>query len=186
VLQAHLLPLLFHSRLTRRDLSLSLYSTERGLVAIGLGTKGEEGEASLSSWIARWFRGVPIDPAGDRHRRVEAELAEYLEGRRRVFDLSLDLRGSDFQKTVWRAVENIPYGQTASYGEIAHLIGKPGASRAVGAANGANPLPIVIPCHRVIGSDGSLTGYGGGLPLKSRLLALEGVLESPAVQMRLF
>jgi methylated-DNA-[protein]-cysteine S-methyltransferase len=83
-------------------------------------------------------------------------------------------------------VARIPYGQTASYGEIALIVGRPKASRAVGAANGANPIPIVIPCHRVIGSDGSLTGYGGGLALKSRFLALEGILTAPAVQMRLF
>ena len=81
----------------------------------------------------------------------------------------------------------IPYGHTASYGEIARLVDRPGASRAVGAAtNHANPIPIVVPCHRVIGADGALTGYGGGLSLKRRLLALEGILEAPAVQMRLF
>lgn len=177
------MPLLYYSHLERRGVSLDLYSTDRGLVAVGLGPGGR---SFLESWLRRVFRGVPVDPAGPRHRECETQLADYLEGRRRVFDLALDLRGSDFQKRVWQAVAKIPYGRTASYGEIAHVIGRPRASRAVGAANGANPLPIVIPCHRVIGSDGSLTGYGGGLPLKTRFLALEGILPAPAVQMRLF
>ncbi len=129
---------------------------------------------------------IDAEPAVARHHEFERQLIEYLEGRRRVFELPLRPEGSDFQKEVWEAVSHIPYGQTASYGEIAHLIGKPKSSRAVGAANGANPIPIVIPCHRVIGRDGSLTGYGGGLALKSRFLALEGILPAPAVQMRLF
>ena len=90
-----------------------------------------------------------------------------------VFDLPLALDGTPFQVKVWRAVAEIPYGQTRAYGEVARRIRRPNAVRAVGAANGQNPLPIVIPCHRVIGSNGSLTGYGGGLPIKRALLALE-------------
>ncbi|HTK89593.1 MAG TPA: methylated-DNA--[protein]-cysteine S-methyltransferase [Verrucomicrobiae bacterium] len=101
------------------------------------------------------------------------QLREYFAGKRDAFDLPLAPEGTEFQQEVWRAVAAIPYGETRSYGEIARQIGKADAVRAVGAANGQNPLPIVIPCHRVIGSDGRLTGYGGGLPLKKRLLALE-------------
>ncbi len=101
------------------------------------------------------------------------QLRDYLAGRRVDFDLPLAPEGTPFQQEVWRAVAAIPYGETRSYGEIARQIGRADAVRAVGAANGQNPLPIVIPCHRVIGSDGRLTGYGGGLPLKKRLLALE-------------
>ena len=101
------------------------------------------------------------------------QLREYLAGKRDEFDLPLAPDGTAFQQEVWRAVAAIPYGETRSYGEIARQIGKADAVRAVGAANGQNPLPIVIPCHRVIGSDGRLTGYGGGLPLKKRLLELE-------------
>ena len=101
------------------------------------------------------------------------QLREYLAGTRDEFDLPLAPAGTEFQQDVWRAVAAIPYGETRSYGDIARQIGRPEAVRAVGAANGSNPLPIVIPCHRVIGSDGRLTGYGGGLPLKKRLLALE-------------
>lgn len=101
------------------------------------------------------------------------QLTEYFEGRRRTFDMRLAPEGTDFQKTVWNALLEIPYGETTSYGELARRIGNPKAVRAVGLANGSNPISIVIPCHRVIGSDGSLVGYGGGLPVKQALLALE-------------
>ncbi len=104
---------------------------------------------------------------------VMAQLEEYFAGRRRTFDLPLDPEGTRFQLTVWQALTRIPYGETVSYGELARRIGNPQASRAVGLANGANPLPIVVPCHRVIGADGSLTGFGGGLDIKRKLLALE-------------
>lgn len=102
------------------------------------------------------------------------QLAEYFAGERRAFDLALDPHGTEFQRSVWQLLGAIPYGETVSYGELARRIGNPRASRAVGLANGSNPLPIVVPCHRVIGSDGSLTGFGGGLDAKRRLLALEG------------
>jgi methylated-DNA-[protein]-cysteine S-methyltransferase len=102
------------------------------------------------------------------------QLREYFLGSRREFDLPLAPEGTDFQRTVWRELRKIPYGQTISYGELARRIGNANASRAVGAANGANPIPIVIPCHRVIGANGKLTGFGGGLPIKEKLLALEG------------
>lgn len=106
---------------------------------------------------------------------VEAvrQLHAYFSGALRSFDLPLDMQGTDFQKRVWNRLLAIPYGQTRSYAEIAREIGRPAAVRAVGAANGANPIAIVVPCHRVIGSSGRLVGYGGGLPLKRRLLELE-------------
>ncbi|HEV2268831.1 MAG TPA: methylated-DNA--[protein]-cysteine S-methyltransferase [Steroidobacteraceae bacterium] len=110
-------------------------------------------------------------------RAAVAQLQEYFAGERRRFDLPLAPRGTEFQRRVWRALTEIPYGKTVSYGELARRIMKPSASRAVGLANGANPLPIIVPCHRVIGADGSLTGFGGGLPIKRRLLALEGAGE---------
>jgi methylated-DNA-[protein]-cysteine S-methyltransferase len=112
------------------------------------------------------------------------QLAEYFAGARRVFDLPLAPAGTPFQQRVWRALLEIPYGRTVSYGELARAIGSPGAARAVGLANNRNPIAIVIPCHRVIGADGSLTGYGGGLHVKEHLLALEGA--RPAVQPMLF
>jgi methylated-DNA-[protein]-cysteine S-methyltransferase len=109
----------------------------------------------------------------DAFGRVKEQLQEYFDGTRREFDLPLDLRGTGFQLTVWCELARIPYGETISYGELARRIGEPTASRAVGAANGANPIPIVIPCHRVIGANGSLTGFGGGIETKKWLLALE-------------
>ncbi len=108
--------------------------------------------------------------------RAVEQLHEYFTGARKKFDLPLDPRGTPFQKKVWLQLRKIPWGTTISYGELAKRIGQPTASRAVGAANGKNPLSIVVPCHRVIGANGNLTGFGGGLPTKERLLRLEGVL----------
>ncbi|MBV8950364.1 MAG: methylated-DNA--[protein]-cysteine S-methyltransferase [Actinobacteria bacterium] len=101
------------------------------------------------------------------------ELDEYFDGRRTGFDCPLSMRGTPFQRTVWAALLDIPYGETISYGELAHRVGAPRAARAVGLANGRNPVPIVVPCHRVIGANGTLTGYGGGLDRKRWLLAHE-------------
>jgi len=101
------------------------------------------------------------------------QLEEYFGGARRAFDLPLDLRGTPFRLQAWRELARIPYGSTRSYGEQARRLGRPHAFRAVGAANGSNPLPIVLPCHRLVGSDGRLTGYGGGLAAKTWLLELE-------------
>lgn len=108
---------------------------------------------------------------------ARAQLQEYFSGTRQRFDLPLAPQGTPFQQQVWRTLATIPYGQTISYAQLAQRVGKPTAMRAVGAANGRNPLPIVLPCHRVIGADGSLTGFGGGLPTKRFLLELEGSLE---------
>jgi methylated-DNA-[protein]-cysteine S-methyltransferase len=101
------------------------------------------------------------------------QLEQYFAGDREEFDVALDLRGTPFQVDVWNALLAIPYGETISYGELARRVRRPKAARAVGAANGKNPIPIIVPCHRVIGSDGTLTGFGGGLPTKKALLALE-------------
>ncbi len=118
--------------------------------------------------------------AGDNSILNEAcvQLEEYFAGRRRRFELPLGPRGTPFQCIVWRALADIPYGTTISYAQLATRVGKASATRAVGAANGRNPLPLVLPCHRVVGSDGSLTGFGGGLPTKRFLLELEGALAS--------
>jgi methylated-DNA-[protein]-cysteine S-methyltransferase len=104
---------------------------------------------------------------------VRRQVEEYCAGERTVFEIERAARGSDFQHAVWEALMDIPYGETRSYGEIAKAIGQPQAARGVGAANAANPIALIVPCHRVIGADGSLTGYGGGLPLKRALLAHE-------------
>ncbi len=126
-------------------------------------------------------RGEPTEPEeGWRHDPVALhepleQLAQYFQGERQQFDLELDPEGTDFQLRVWQALCEIPFGGTLSYGEIAEKLGKPAAARAVGAANGRNPIAIVVPCHRVIGSDGTLTGYAGGLEIKQWLLQHEGV-----------
>jgi methylated-DNA-[protein]-cysteine S-methyltransferase len=106
-------------------------------------------------------------------KKAAGQLEEYFEGKRKKFDLPLALHGTDFQVTVWKALQKIPYGKTISYGELAAMIGNPKACRAVGMANNRNPIPIIIPCHRVIGKDGSLTGYAGGLEMKRTLLEIE-------------
>jgi methylated-DNA-[protein]-cysteine S-methyltransferase len=129
---------------------------------------------------ADWVR----DPAP--FRELARQLGEYFAGTRRTFSLGLAPEGTEFQRATWRALSEIPYGTTISYAELARRVGRPAASRAVGAANGANPLPIVVPCHRVIGANGSLTGFGGGLPTKRALLELEGAdCVAPGRQLRL-
>lgn len=134
----------------------------------------KEGEAVVE------IRFRPGDVDGVRDDRavagVAAQLDEYFRGERRAFDLPLAPRGTEFQQLVWAALQRIPYGETRSYADIAREIGRPAAVRAVGAANGANPIPIVIPCHRVVASDGGLGGYGGGLARKRWLLAHEGAV----------
>jgi methylated-DNA-[protein]-cysteine S-methyltransferase len=107
-------------------------------------------------------------------RGAVRQLAEYFAGTRRAFSVPLAPVGTAFQLAVWQALQAIPYGETVAYGELARRLGRAGAARAVGLANGSNPLPVIIPCHRVIGADGALTGFGGGLPIKRALLRLEG------------
>jgi methylated-DNA-[protein]-cysteine S-methyltransferase len=125
--------------------------------------------------------GTPVEDS--RHpvlKRVERQLQEYFAGNRTAFDLNLDFIGTEFQKKVWNALLAIPFGQTRSYAQIANEIGAPRAARAVGAANGKNPISIVTPCHRVIGSNGNLTGFAGGLDAKQYLLSHERRLERAA------
>jgi methylated-DNA-[protein]-cysteine S-methyltransferase len=114
-----------------------------------------------------WRRG------GELLARVQDQLAEYFAGTRREFELPLAPEGTEFQHRVWHTLRAIPFGATISYMELARRIGEPAAIRAVGSANGRNPIPVIIPCHRVIGSDGSMIGFGGGIELKKRLLQLE-------------
>jgi methylated-DNA-[protein]-cysteine S-methyltransferase len=118
---------------------------------------------------------IPVEWQEDKNSFAETleQLRQYFAGNRRQFDLPISPQGTPFQERVWQELCKIPYGETASYGMIAQRIGKPKACRAVGMANSKNPIPIIIPCHRIIGKDGSLTGFGGGLPVKKQLLDLE-------------
>ena len=125
--------------------------------------------------LTRLGFGAPASPQGDAASLSAAaiQLEQYFAGERTEFDLDIELQGTQFERRVWDAVRAIPYGSTATYAEIAARIGRPGACRAVGRANALNPVAVVIPCHRVVGSDGSLTGYAGGIEMKRALLELE-------------
>jgi methylated-DNA-[protein]-cysteine S-methyltransferase len=144
---------------------LKLVASDRGLAVL---VWEDEKEHRVPQLVA--------EPSDDHPVLAEAErqLAEYFAGTRTSFTVRLDFAGTEFQREVWQALLTIPYGETRSYGQIARQIGKPDAVRAVGAANGRNPISIIAPCHRVIGSTGKLTGFGGGLPAKAQLLAHEG------------
>jgi O-6-methylguanine DNA methyltransferase len=125
---------------------------------------------------SRKSRAFRFEESAGAMRAYAQQLEEYFAGKRRNFSFALDLRGTEFQRACWRALLAIPYGETRSYGDIARAVGRPQGFRAVGMANNRNPVAIVVPCHRVIASDGTLCGYGGGLDVKRKLLELEGAL----------
>jgi methylated-DNA-[protein]-cysteine S-methyltransferase len=145
--------------------ALLLASTEKGLCGIFFG--GSRPAAKANEF---WMESE------EKLRPCRLELEEYFGGDLKEFTCPLDLRGTPFQKRCWEALRKIPYGKVCSYADIAREIGSPLAFRAVGQANHNNPVPIIVPCHRVVGSNGTLTGYGGGLSLKEKLLQLEGIL----------
>ena len=144
--------------------TLRLVASDKGLVAI-LWPNERPGRVPLGPTVE--------DSAHPVLTQAAAQVTDYFAGRLRAFDVPLDFRGTDFQRSVWQALLTIPFGETRSYGEIARQIGRPTASRAVGAANGRNPVSIIAPCHRVIGTNGTLTGFAGGLEAKRMLLDLE-------------
>jgi len=145
-------------------------ATAQGICKVHLAAQGE---AAFFAWLRQRFAQWEENPTFEHNRLALAELAEYFAGRRQEFSVQLDLRGTPFQQRVWAQLLTIPYGETRSYGEIARALGGVRYARAVGSANHHNPVPIIVPCHRVIGSNGQLTGYAGGVDLKARLLALE-------------
>jgi len=136
-----------------------------------------DGHGRLLRFHLRAKNADKVDPAAERNEkklaRVQRQISEYDCGKCRDFDFELAMEGPEFHRQVWQALTEIPYGETTSYGALAKKLGQPNAARAVGLANGANPIALIVPCHRVIGSDGSLIGYGGGLPLKRALLEHE-------------
>jgi O-6-methylguanine DNA methyltransferase len=149
-------------------------ATERGLAGLHLHDFDPVGEADRLAGRGAWElreEQVPVLAA------TQAQLGEYLAGRRREFDLLLDLKGTTFQLEVWAALRRIPFGRVVTYGQLAAMVGRLGAARAVGQANGANPVAVIVPCHRVVAS-GGLGGYGGGLARKRLLLGLEGITEA--------
>jgi methylated-DNA-[protein]-cysteine S-methyltransferase len=163
-------PTLYWSLLTFKDLNFYIASTAKGLVFVGSPNKPFE---ELSEWAKKRFSGSPFVEAAEKLEPYAVEITEYLEGKRKTFTVPFDYDGTAFQLAVWNTLCAIPYGQTRSYSDIANSINKPAAVRAVGAAIGANPVLITVPCHRVVGKNGSLTGYRGGLEMKTRLLDLE-------------
>ncbi|PWI58988.1 hypothetical protein BM613_00815 [Sulfoacidibacillus thermotolerans] len=149
-------------------------ATDQGLCRV---TLPNESFATLTKWVERSIANAQLIANTSVVNTYTKEIAEYLIGERTSFTCALDLIGTSFQKQVWMELANIPYGTTVSYGDVAKRIGRPKAVRAVGAASSANPLPIVLPCHRVIGQNGRLTGYRGGLAMKKSLLQLEGSIK---------
>jgi methylated-DNA-[protein]-cysteine S-methyltransferase len=143
--------------------------TERGLRCLTFPNQ----PGAAERWLSRRFPGIGVRTDDSRAAALAGELDAYFRGELTEFTVPLDLAGTPFQLGVWRQLQAIPYGEVRSYADVARAIGRPSAVRAVGAANGANPVPVVVPCHRVIGSSGSLTGFGGGLDWKRRLLATE-------------
>jgi len=147
---------------------LTLVSTERGLCYIGF----PGGKKNLRSFVDKHFAGIPVKSGGSINKRAAKQIETFLKGKTNKFDIPLDLKVSGFNRRALMKVKRIPYGKVRTYKEIAAALGNPGAARAVGNANRLNPLPIVIPCHRVVAAAG-LGGYGGGLGLKKKLLVLE-------------
>ena len=157
---------------------LFLAASARGLVALEFDVRlpGQQSIRPNPRHLREEKRGFTFEDSATLTRHYVNELDEYFAGKCREFTFPLDLRGTDFQLACWRALLAIPYGETRSYADIARAVGKPNAFRAVGMANNRNPIAIVVPCHRVIASDGGLCGYGGGLDVKRKLLELEGAL----------
>lgn len=153
--------------------TLFLASTDDGLCKLSI--RGNR-TSDFDSWIETSFPDHEIVESGAKNREFISELKSYLSGSLTKFQIPLVMIGSDFQKKVWKELLKIRYGTTISYKELACRVGIPGGSQSVGRANAANPLPLVVPCHRVIGSDGSLIGYGGGIKMKEFLLRLEGAV----------
>jgi methylated-DNA-[protein]-cysteine S-methyltransferase len=164
------------------EMNLAVFETQIGWVGVAFSERGLAGiqlpRATRAQTLANLQRDFPkAAVVADAPLEIARELREYAEGTRRQFTLPLDLSAvKPFQRTVLQVADSIKYGETRSYGWIARAIGKPRAARAVGRALATNPIPIILPCHRVLGSDGGLHGYGGGLPLKRKLLELEGAL----------
>ena len=171
-------PRLFRTVVASPIGELRLTSDGEALVELYMESDGAPAPAAVGT-------GAEVDDGEDAVLRLAREqLAAYFAGDLTAFDIPLAARGTPFQRRVWAALRSVPFGATVSYGEIAHRIGSPAAVRAVGAANGRNPLPIVVPCHRVVGADGSLTGFGGGIARKQWLLAHEARVQGTELDLR--
>jgi len=164
------MPTLYATRFASSIGELTVASSDQGLSYLVLPRANGRG---FEGWCRRYAAEHEIKQDAGPNSLVVEQVAEFLAGEREDFDLRLDLRATSFQLDVYRVVAEIPYGESLAYAEVARRVGRAAAVRAVGAANGANPIPLVIPCHRVVASNGHLQGYGGGLELKRKLLAME-------------
>ncbi|UCD38372.1 MAG: methylated-DNA--[protein]-cysteine S-methyltransferase [Fidelibacterota bacterium] len=162
--------MLAYDRFSTRIGQLTVVKSDRGVCYIGLPNATLD---RVKAWVHKHIPGESLQPAAEPFTRERLELQEYAEGRRNTFSFPVDHRNTPFSLKVLAEVNRIPYGRTATYGNIAERVGHPRAARAVGRAVAANPLSLVIPCHRVVGTNGSLTGYGGGVDLKKQLLQME-------------
>lgn len=160
----------FISKIESKLGTLYMASSDKGLCKIGLSNRKEE----FTSFLLKHFDA--IEDSSEKNSTVAKQLKEYLDGNLKKFSIDLHLIGTSFQKKVWQELMEVPYGEVCSYKDLAIRAGSPKGFRAVGMANNKNPIPIIIPCHRVIGSNGKLVGYGGGMDIKERLLELEGIV----------
>ncbi|UJL46290.1 methylated-DNA--[protein]-cysteine S-methyltransferase [Virgibacillus sp. NKC19-16] len=160
----------YYGHVHTRDWSLYIAATDKGLCFVG---SQNEGLDEVKDWFDAKRPEATLVEDWDKVAAYAKELVEYFNGERQSFDLPVDFMGTNFQENVWTELQNIPFGEKRTYTDIAENIGRPGSVRAVGAAIGANPVMIVVPCHRVVGKNGKLTGFRGGIPMKERLLGLE-------------
>ncbi|MCD9025566.1 methylated-DNA--[protein]-cysteine S-methyltransferase [Cohnella silvisoli] len=161
---------IFWTQLSHKDWNINIAATSNGLCYVGSQNMPMD---ELADWAKAHFPGCTLIEDGEKLKPYANELIEYFQGKRKSFTIPFDFHGTPFQLDVWKALCEIPYGQTKSYSDIANQIQKPSAVRAVGSAIGANPVLITVPCHRVIGKNGALTGYRGGMEMKTKLLELE-------------
>ena len=162
--------MIYYGKIEHNNWSMYLAATDKGLCYVGSQDKDLD---EIEAWADKKRADAQLVYDEEKINVYKKQLISYLNGERKEFDLPIDLKGTAFQESVWEALQHIPYGQTVSYMDIAEKIEKPKAVRAVGAAIGANPVMILVPCHRVIAKDGKLTGFRGGIPMKERLLELE-------------
>ncbi|MEW9677625.1 methylated-DNA--[protein]-cysteine S-methyltransferase [Lentibacillus sp. L22] len=160
----------YYGEMNDKNGTIYVAATDKGLCYVG---SLNEGINELKNWIDKKRSGATLIENVEKIRPYMVQLEEYLKGKRKNFDIPIDVKGTPFQEMIWNELQRIPYGETASYSDIANNIGTPTAARAVGTAIGANPVLIVVPCHRVVAKNGNLTGFRGGLPMKEKLLILE-------------
>jgi epoxyqueuosine reductase len=167
--------MIYYDEMTTPIGILTLFTSETGICLVEFGSFSLR-ESFVQQWSRNWTADAEFIRDEQRLLESKTQLEQYFSGSRKQFDLPMDQRGTPFQLQVWAALADIPYGETRSYKQMAEVIERPKAIRAVGGANNKNPISIIVPCHRVIGAEGSLIGFGGGLEIKSHLLSIEGSL----------